>query len=119
MRNFIIFKRVCQFVFLLLFIVYSHKSVKDFVDGKAVLVQLIQEKDGELKFPDVTLCPRQERSLTFLKTKKLQEDFNLSSSDIVSAKIFRFLGRNSKSRSSILENYSFTREESIIENMFL
>ena len=114
MNMFILFKRVCQLSFYVLFIVFSYKSVQEFVAGKSVF-QLFQGKEENLKFPDITLCPSQDRSLAYLKTRKIKEDFNLSSSDIESSKIFMFLLKNA----SILDDYSFTQEESILENKFL
>ena len=118
MNMFVLFKRVCQFSFYLLFIGFSYESVEDFVAGKAVF-QLFQGKVEHLKFPDITLCPRQERSLAYLKTKKLKEDFKLSSADIESFNIIVFLLKKAEKISSILEDYSFTLEESILENNFM
>ena len=88
-----------------------HLTLREFVQGKSVFLN-IRAKVENLKFPDLTFCPRQERSLAYLKTKKLQEDLNLSMDGFA---IYMILAKNS----SILEDYSFTLEESILGNRFL
>jgi len=109
---YVVFKTVCQISFYAAFIGFSFSSVKDFVQGKSVF-QIFQSKIEDLKFPELTFCPRQERSLAYLKIEKLKTDFILSSSEIEAEKIFFFLGRLD------LEDYSFTIEESILKNDFL
>ena len=111
---YIVLKTVCQISFYAAFIGFSFSSVRDFVQGKSVF-QIFQSKMEDLKLPDLTFCPRQERSLAYLKTKNLKTDFNLSSSDIEGHRILSFIGR----KSSVLEDYSFTIEESILKNDFL
>ena len=113
MKLFMVFKRVCQFLFYIIFLWSSFYSVKEFVEGK-VVYNIIKTKADELKFPDLTLCPRQENSLAYLKTKNLRKDFNLDPADIEAAKIFPLISKNS----SILDNYSFTDKESILKNKF-
>ena len=113
-KMFMVFKRVCQFSFYIIFIWFSFYSVKEFVEGKVVFNN-IKTKADELKFPDMKLCPRQENSLAYLKNKNLSKDFNLDLADIEAAKIFSLISKNS----SILDNYSFTDEESILKNKFL
>ena len=110
-------KIFCQLSFYLLFLGFSYQSVVDFVEGKVVF-QLFLEKQEYLTFPDITFCPRQNRSLSYLKTVKLKDDFNLSSSDVKRFSIFMFLRRNINI-TSILEDYSFTPEESILKNSFM
>ena len=109
-----LFKRICQFFFGIIFLWFSFYSVREFVDGKVVF-NIIKIKADELKFPDITFCPRQENSLAFLKTKNLRKDFNLDPADIEAGKIFLLIRKNS----SILEDYSFTDKESIQENRFM
>ena len=117
MNLFVLFKRIIQVLFYILFLGFSYQSVVDFIDGKVVF-QLFLEKHEHLKFPDLTFCPRQNRSLSYLKTVKLKDDFNLSSSDVKRFSIFMFLRRNINI-TSILEDYSFTPEESILKNSFM
>jgi hypothetical protein len=114
MNKYMLFKTVCQILFYAAFIWYSSNSVREFVQGKSVLQNFREKVDG-LKFPDLTFCPRQERSLAYLKTKKLQQDLNLTSFAIKGSRIFRIFGQNS----SILIDYSFTLEESILGNSFV
>ena len=116
MNLFVLFKRIIQVLFYILFLGFSYQSVVDFIDGKVVF-QLFLEKNEHLKFPDLTFCPRQNRSLSYLKTLKLKEDLNLSSSYVDGSGIFVFLSRNINL--PILEDYSFTLEESILKNSFL
>ena len=113
-KMFMVFKRVCQFSFYIIFIWSSFYSVKEFVEGKVVF-NIIKTKADELKFPDITLCPRQENSIAYLKTKNLRKDFNLDPADIEAQKIYFIISKNS----SILEDYSFTEKESILKNKFL
>ena len=49
--------------------------------------------------------------LAYLKTKNLRKDFNIEPADIEAQQIFSFIRENS----SILEKYSFTDKESILE----
>ena len=114
MNKYMLFKIVCQILFYAAFLWFSSNSVREFVQGKSVFQIFYQKVEG-LKFPELTFCPRQERSLAYLKTKKLQQDLNLNSSAIKRSGIFRIFGQNS----SILEDYSFTLEESILGNSFL
>ena len=114
MKMYMLFKVVCQVSFYVAFVLFSNASVRDFVKGKSVF-QIFQKKVESLKFPDLTFCPRQERSIAYLKTKKLQEDLNIKPSALKSFGILMILGQNS----SILEDYSFTPEESILGNSFL
>ena len=111
MNKLMLFKIVCQILFYAAFVLFSFASVNDFVQGKSVF-QIFQQRIEDLKFPDLTFCPRQERSLAYLKTKKLQEDLNLSMDGFA---IYMILAKNS----SILEDYSFTLEESILGNSFV
>ena len=108
MKMYILFKIVCQVSFYVAFVLFSSASVREFVQGKSVF-RIFQEKVEDLKFPDLTFCPRQERSLAYLKTKKLQKDLNLTSFAIKGYMIYMTIGQNS----SILEDYSFTLKESI------
>ena len=82
--------------------------MREFVQGKSAFI-IFQENVKGLKFPDLTFCPRQERSLAYLKTKKLQKDLNLTSFAIKGYGIYTTIGQNS----SILEDFSFTLKESI------
>ena len=111
MKMYMLFKVFCQVSFYVAFVLFSYASVREFVQGKSAF-RIFQENVEGLKFPDLTFCPRQERSLAYLKTKKLQEDLNLSMDGFA---IYMILAKNS----SILEDYSFTLEESILGNRFL
>ena len=113
MKMYMLFKVVCQLSFYVAFVLFSSASVREFVQGKSVF-RIFQENVNGLKFPDLTFCPRQERSLAYLNTKKLQKDLNLKSFAIKGYGIYMTIGQNS----SILENYSFTLEESIHGNSF-
>ena len=106
-------KIVFQILFYAAFVLFSFASANDFVQGKSVF-QIFQQRIEDLKFPDLTFCPRQERSLAYLKTKKLQKDLNLNPFAIKGYGIYRTIGQNS----SILEDYSFTLKESILGNRF-
>ena len=113
MKMYIVFKTVCQISFYCAFIGFSFSSVRDFVQGKAVF-QIFQKPLEDLKFPDLTFCPRQEKSLAYLKTKNLRTDLNLSVAETEASRIFILIGK----KSSVLEDYSFTIEQSILENNF-
>ena len=90
MKMFMVFKRICQFSFYFIFLWSLFYSVNEFVEGK-VVYNIIKTKADELKFPDITLCPSQEESLAFLKTKNLRKDFNLDPADIKEHKILLFI----------------------------
>ena len=114
MNKYMLFKTVCQILFYAAFIWYSSNSVREFVQGKSVLQNFREKVDG-LKFPDLTFCPRQERSLAYLKTMKLQEDLNFKQFEIDGPRIFMVIAKNS----SILQDYSFTQEQSLLTNHFV
>ena len=107
-----LFKTLCQFSFYVAFVGFSFSSVRDFIQGKSVF-QIFQSKWESLAFPDLTFCPRQKNSLAYLKTIQLQKDLNMESSELETYKIFWVLN------SSLVEDYSFTLEESIQEIKFL
>ena len=111
-KMYFLFRTLCQFSFYVAFIGFSFSSVRDFIQGKSVF-QIFQAKVENLAFPDLTLCPRQKNSLSYLKTINLQKDLNMDSSELASYKIFRILN------SSLVEDYSFNLEESIQEILFL
>ena len=114
MNKYMVFKILCQLSFYAAFILFSSASVREFVQGKSVF-QIFQAKVENLKFPDLTFCPRQERSLAYLKTMKLQEDFNFKPFEIDGPRIFMVIAKNS----SILQDYSFTQEQSLLTNHFV
>ena len=110
-RMYFLFKTLCQFSFYVAFIGFSFASVRDFIQGKSVF-QIFQAKLENLAFPDLTFCPRQKNSLAYLKTIQLQKDLNMDPSELETYKIFLVLN------SSLVEDYSFTLEESILETRF-
>ena len=112
MNMYIVFKTLCQLLFYVAFIGFSFSSVRDFVKVKSFF-QIFKEAHQDLKFPDLTFCPRQEKSLAYLKTRELQEGLKLNSSQIASHLIFFHLN------SQALEDYSFTLKESILRIRFL
>ena len=109
---FILLRTLCQLFFYAAFIGFSFTSVKDFIEGKSVF-EIFNEKVEDLRFPDLTFCPRQNRSLAYLKIIDLKRDLNLSSSEIDSYKIFRILN------SSLVDDYSFVLEESILKTSIM
>ena len=84
------FKHICQFFFVIIFLWFSFYSVREFVEGKVVF-NIIKTKADGLNFPDITVCPRQEKSLAYLKTKNIRNDFNLDPADIKEHKILLFI----------------------------
>ena len=107
-------KRLLALTFYLLFIWYSFMSIKEFVQGK-VIHNLMPSKAKNLKFPEVTLCPRQGRSLAYLKTIALQEDLKLTSDVVTTFRIFDIISQNP----DILDKYSFKKEEVFKQMSFL
>ena len=104
-------KTLCQFLFYVAFTGFSFSSVRDFIQGKSVF-QIFQAKLENLAFPDLTFCPRQKNSLAYLKTIQLKNDLNMDPTELETYKIFLALN------SSLVEDYSFTLEESILEIRF-
>ena len=111
-KMYFLFRTLCQFSFYIAFLGFSFSSVRDFIQGKSVF-QIFQSKLENLEFPDLTFCPRQKNSLAYLKTIKLLNDLHMNSSELATYKIFLVLN------SSIVEDYSFTLEESIQKIQFL
>ena len=105
------FKMFCKIFHYASFLVFSYNTFKDFIEGTTEF-KVYQEPLDELKFPDLTFCPRQEKSLSYLKARNLREDLNLTPDAVDGPFIFNILKENL----SLLSDYSFELEESIVKN---
>ena len=65
-------KVVFKFAFTILFIWFSALTLSDFHHGK-ISYEILKEKETELRFPSLTLCPSQDGALVSLNINKMLE----------------------------------------------
>ena len=95
-------------IFAWFFLFFSYKSFRDWMIGKTVFDN-INDYDENLRFPSVSLCPREKDSSLNLKLNQLRKDLNLSESNFQdSVQIFSLLASLSNIFKKI-EKYSFSK----------
>ena len=99
-------------VFSIFFITLSLVSLETWIRGD-ILYNIVQVPQDNVVFPSVTLCPTQTKNpLMNLKMGAVQSKLNLSDGDVNGFNITMTLINSQYNLSDILNNFSYTREES-------
>ena len=112
-----LFLKTVKAALIVSFLFFSFQSVSDFVNGKYVY-DIINEKDDQLVFPSITLCPKQKRQMVHLNVEKLGEDFPSKTNfdKLEGYGVYTVIGKHYPDQSfDLVKNYSFSNEELSIE----
>ena len=102
-------------VFSIFFITLSLVSLETWIRGD-ILYNIVQVPQDSVVFPSVTLCPTQTKNpLMNLKMGAVQSKLNLSDGDVNGFNITMTLINSQYNLSDILNNFSYTREESFTD----
>ena len=96
------------------FIYFSCDSLIGFIHGD-VVYNVVNENNVKPGFPSLTLCPYYKKKIVNLKTDKLQSDFDLIGTDTDGFNIFMMMTLL-KNMSFLLDNYSFTLNDTFLKS---
>ena len=112
-------KQIFKLSLSLIFLWFSVNILKDFFNGK-IIYEILKEKNVNLQFPSLTLCPSQDGALAPLKVSELKEDVPAS------LKHFNLLGppllivlQNITNPIEIVKNFSFSKIDAKIGGNFM
>ena len=106
-----IFKGLVKALFAIFFAWFSLISLRDFINGKVVF-DIINELNPNLMFPSITLCPKQQKRLIYLKVDQIQQDYpHLINSSLWESYNTFFTISSIGDPFDITKNYSFSLNE--------
>ena len=106
-----IVKNVIKFSFFVTFIIFSFQSIISYLKGE-VIFENINDYNGQLVFPSLTICPKLIGAIGNLKTDMIAADLNISfeQTEIVG------LIQRYRDPMSFVQNYTFSKEDIFPEN---
>ena len=112
-------KKILRFSLSLIFIWLSCNVLMDFYNGK-VIYEILKEKNVNLQFPSLTLCPSQDGALVGLKVNELKENLpdHLKHFNLQDRHAF-FLLQTITNPIEIVKNFSFSEMDAKIDGSFL
>ena len=112
-------KQIFKLSLSLIFLWFSVNILKDFFNGK-IIYEILKEKNVNLQFPSLTLCPSQDGALVGLKVKELKEYLpdNLKHFNLQDRHAF-FLLQTIANPIEIVKNFSFSEMDAKIDGSFL
>ena len=101
-------KKIFKLSFSIIFLWFSCNILVDFFNGK-IIYEILKEKNVNLQFPSLTLCPSQDGALAPLKVSELKEDVpaSLKHFNLQDHSLFIVL-QNITNPIEIVKNFSFT-----------
>ena len=112
-------KNILKFSLFIIFIWFSCNVLMDFFNGK-IIYEILKEKNVNLQFPSLTLCPSQDGALASLKVYKLKEHlpdrfkhFNLKDHSVY------IILQNITNPIEIVKNFSFSEIDAKISGNFM
>ena len=112
-------KKILRFSLSIIFIWLSCNVLMDFYNGK-VIYEILKEKNVNLQFPSLTLCPSQDGALVGLKVNELKENLpdHLKHFNLQDRHAF-FLLQTITNPIEIVKNFSFSEMDAKIDGSFL
>ena len=106
-----IVKYVIKFSFFVTFIIFSFQSIISYLKGE-VIFENINDYNGQLVFPSLTICPKLIGAIGNLKTDMIAADLNISFEQTeIAGLIQRY-----RDPMSFVQNYTFSKEDIFPEN---
>ena len=106
-----IVKNVIKFSFFVTFIIFSFQSIISYLKGE-VIFENINDYNGQLVFPSLTICPKLIGAIGNLKTDMIAADLNISFEQTeIAGLIQRY-----RDPMSFVQNYTFPKEDIFPEN---
>ena len=106
-----IVKNVIKFSFFVTFIIFSFQSIISYLKGE-VIFENINDYNGQLVFPSLTICPKLIGAIGNLKTDMIAADLNISFEQTeIAGLIQRY-----RDPMSFVQNYTFSKEDIFPEN---
>ena len=104
-------KYVIKFSFFVTFIIFSFQSIISYLKGE-VIFENINDYNGQLVFPSLTICPKLIGAIGNLKTDMIAADLNISFEQTeIAGLIQRY-----RDPMSFVQNYTFSKEDIFPEN---
>ena len=112
-------KKLVKISFSIVFLWFSCNVLIDFCNGK-IIYEILKEKNVNLQFPSLTLCPSQDGALAALKVSKLKEHLpdNLEHFNMRDHSVFLILQKIANPI-EIVKNFSFSEIDAKIGGNFL
>ena len=112
-------KKIFKLSLYIIFLWFSYTILVDFFNGK-IIYEIIKEKNVNLQFPSVTLCPSQDGAFAPLKVSKLKEDLpaSLKHFNLLGQPLFIVL-QNITNPIEIVKNFSFSKIDAKIGGNFM
>ena len=112
-------KQIFKLSLSIIFLWFSVNILTDFFNGK-IIYEILKEKNVNLQFPSLTLCPSQDGALAPLKVSELKEDLsaNLKRLNLNGPPLFIVL-QNITNPVEIVKNFSFSEIDAKIGGKFL
>ena len=106
-----IVKNVIKFSFFVTFIIFSFQSIISYLKGE-VIFENINDYNGQLVFPSLTICPKLIGAIGNLKTDMIAADLNISFEQTEIAGLIQTY----RDPMSFVQNYTFSKEDIFPEN---
>ena len=112
-------KNISKLSFFIIFLWFSCNILPDFFNGK-IIYEILKEKNVNLQFPSLTLCPSQDGALAALDVQKLKEYIpeSLKRYNLQDHSVYVVL-QNITNPIDIVKNFSFTEIDAKIGGSFL
>ena len=112
-------KNIFKLSFSIIFLWFSYNVLKDFFNGK-IIYDILKEKNVNLQFPSLTLCPSQDGALAALKVYKLKEHLpdSLKHFNMKDHSVYIIL-QNITNPIEIVKNFSFSGIDAKIGGNFM
>ena len=112
-------KKIFKLSLYIIFLWFSYTILVDFFNGK-IIYEILKEKNVNLQFPSLTLCPSQDGALAPLKVSELKEDVpaSLKHFNLQDHSLFIVL-QNINNPIEIVKNFSFSEIDAKIAGSFL
>ena len=112
-------KKIFKLSLYIIFLWFSYTILVDFFNGK-IIYEIIKEKNVNLQFPSVTLCPSQDGAFAPLKVSELRDDLpaSLKHFNLLGPPLFIVL-QNLTNPIEIVKNFSFSEMDAKIAGNFM
>ena len=112
-------KKLVKISFSIIFLWFSCNVLIDFCNGK-IIYEILKEKNVNLQFPSLTLCPSQDGALAALNVKKLKEFLpdRFKHYNLQGHLVFTIL-QNLTNPIEIVKNFSFSEIDAKISGNFM